>query len=140
MQGGTHLAFGTAVSVAAVGLGGIGIGATVIRHHISLPAQIAPATTLTIVDLHPTAWLALVLAGGLGSLLPDIDQPGSLVTRMPARQGRALQRMAQPYGRGALGTPARFTGSTLAAGGGLASALLGAPVGGSSRAGRFMLL
>lgn len=134
MQGGTHLAFGTAVSLATVAFGGIGLGVVAWRH-VTLPLHTIHPATLSIPVLHPAAWLAILLAGGLGALLPDIDQPGSLVTRMPARQGRALQRLARPYGGGA-----RLTFDTLARGTGLASALLGAPPRRPSRAGRFLLM
>jgi membrane-bound metal-dependent hydrolase YbcI (DUF457 family) len=140
MQGGTHLAFGTAASLAAIGLGGIGIGSNVARHHLMLPFHGEHPAILTIPDLPPAAWLAMALAGGLGSLLPDIDQPGSLLTRMPARQGRTLQRLARPYRDGTFGAPARLTVDTVATGTGLASALLGAPAERSGVVGRLLLL
>ncbi|HWE63212.1 MAG TPA: metal-dependent hydrolase [Chloroflexota bacterium] len=136
MQGTTHLAFGATISVTAVALGGLGLasGVTWSHHALAWPH----GAILSLPSLHPAAWLALILAGGLGSLLPDIDQPGSLITRMPAREGRAIGRLTQRYGRGTVAAPVRFAGSAAAASGGLASALLGSEPGQGSR-GRRML-
>lgn len=136
MQGTTHLAFGVAVSVAAVAFGGLGIGTGVVWSHHALAWP--PHAVLSLPALHPAGWIALILAGGLGSLLPDIDQPGSLITRLPEREGQALNHVARRYGRGTVFAPVRLAGAVAAAGGGLVSALLGAEPDQGGRAGRLL--
>jgi LexA-binding, inner membrane-associated putative hydrolase len=138
VQGSTHLAFGTTASVAAVAVAGVGLGPGVRWHHLLLPWT--RQGTFALPDLHPLAWLALIAAAGLGSLLPDIDQPGSLLTRLPAREGQAIERLTRHYSRGLLGgMPARLTTWLLVAATGLASALLGGAPGRGSAPVRLLL-
>ena len=129
MQGNTHLAFGTVVGVVAVGVAGAGLASGVAWRHVSLGLTRHGAFSWP--DLHPVAWLALAVAAALGGLLPDIDQPGSLITRLPARETRALDRAARRYGRG-VAAPTRLASGALAGGGGLLSRLLGGDPGGSA--------
>ncbi|HVA88392.1 MAG TPA: metal-dependent hydrolase [Chloroflexota bacterium] len=139
MQGGTHLAFGTAASLALVGLGGVGLGAGVVWDHVSLPFTSGHAHQFAYPNLPPITWAALAAAAAIGSLLPDIDQPGSLITRMPGRQGKALRRATRAYSDSPLGGPARLTVDSLAASTNLISALLGGSPGRGSFLGRFLL-
>lgn len=139
MQGGTHLAFGTVAGAALVGLGGAGLGAGVVWDHVDLPFTSGHAHQIAYPSLTAITWLALIAATALGSLLPDIDQPGSLITRAPGRQGKALQRAARAYGDGALGGPTRLTIDAMAGGTTLASALLGGSPGQGSAMGRLLL-
>lgn len=132
MQGNTHLAFGTVVGVVVVGVAGMGLASGVVWRHVSL--GLTRHGEFSWPDLHPVAWLALALAAALGGLLPDIDQPGSLITRLPARETRALDRAARRYGHG-VAAPARLASGALAGGGGLLSRLLGGAPGGSAASG-----
>jgi len=91
-------------------------------------------------DLRPAAWVALLFAAGLGSLLPDIDQPGSLLTRLPANQAHALQRAGARYGRGAIGAPTRASLGVIGTGGEMASAMLGGGAAPYNRPFRLLLL
>lgn len=127
MRGTTHLAVGTAVAVVGVSLAGIGLGSGIIwrRYH----TVFTHSGSLSVPDLHPVAWLSLLLAAGLGSLLPDIDQPGSLVTRLPQRESRAFGRVARRFGRGPAALPAGVAAAVVEAGGTLLGALLGQAVG-----------
>ena len=137
MQGTTHLSFGTVASVLVVGLGGLGIysGVAWHTHTIDWPQHLR----LSLPVLQPAAWLALALAGGLGSVLPDIDQPGSLVTRLPQREARAVADIVGGYRRGPGSASVRLAAGTLVATGGLASALLGGTPGGLGAARRTCL-
>ena len=138
MQGGTHLVFGTAVSVALVGLGGAGLGAGVVWDHVSVPFTSGHAHQIAYPDLSPITWVVLAAAAALGSLLPDIDQPGSLITRAPKRQGKALQRATRAYNDGALGGPIRLAADLMAGCTNLASAFLGGSPGPGSFPGRMV--
>jgi LexA-binding, inner membrane-associated putative hydrolase len=139
MQGGTHLAFGTAASVAVVGLGGVGLGPGVVWDHLHLPFTAGNAHQWAYPNLSTLTWVALAGAAAVGSLLPDIDQPGSLITRMPSRQGKAIQRATHAYTTSPMGGPARLTADTVAGGANMASALLGGSPGRGSALGRFLL-
>ena len=150
MQGSTHLAFGTAIGLTVVGLAGAGLGSDVLWRQIHFPGGITPGNILnhiggathiglTVPDLQPSAWLAIALAAGLGALLPDIDQPGSLVTRMPSKQAQALQQAARPISRSAVGAPVGLATSGVVASAGLAGTILGARPGGPDRILRAML-
>lgn len=140
MQGGTHLAFGTAAGVALVGLGGVGLGVGVVWDQVSLPFTTGHAHRIAYPDLSLLTWVALAGAAALGSLLPDIDQPGSTITRVPSRQGKALQRATRAYSDSAMAGPARLTADAVAGGTNLASALLGSSPGRGSALGRFLLV
>jgi membrane-bound metal-dependent hydrolase YbcI (DUF457 family) len=124
MLGHTHLAFGVATTVTVVALAGVGLDPPAATRHISVLVGGAEHG-LTYPDLRPAAWAALFFAAALGSLLPDIDQPGSLLTRMPANQAHALQRAGSRYGKGAIGMPARASLGAISTGGEMASAMLG---------------
>lgn len=150
MQGNTHLAFGTAIGLTAVGLAGAGLGSDVLWRQIHLPGGItlgnainhlgsATQAGLAIPHLQPSAWLAIALAAGLGAILPDIDQPGSLVTRLPSKQAQALQQAARPISRSAVGAPVGLATSGVVAGADLAGTILGARPGGPDRSLRTIL-
>jgi membrane-bound metal-dependent hydrolase YbcI (DUF457 family) len=139
MQGGTHLTFGTAASVALVGLGGVGLGAGVVWDRVSLPFTTGHAHQWAYPNLSGLTWAALVGAAAIGSLLPDIDQPGSMITRMPSRQGKAIQRATNAYTTSPMGGPARLTADAVAGSANMASALLGGSPGRGSGLGRFLL-
>jgi len=81
--------------------------------------------SLSLPILSPAAWLALAGASALGGLLPDIDQPGSLVTRLPANQARSFRRAGAGMRWGPTGTLTRPTLATADAAGRLATAFLG---------------
>jgi membrane-bound metal-dependent hydrolase YbcI (DUF457 family) len=150
MQGRTHLAFGTAIGLTAVGLAGAGLGAGVIWRQIQVPGSIPLGNSINhfgsampagpaLPQLQPAAWLAIALAAGLGAILPDIDQPGSLVTRLPGKQAQALQQAARPISRGVVGAPVGLATSGVVAGADLAGTILGARPGGPGRALRSLL-
>ena len=123
MLGRTHLPFGTAVGVAAVGLGGAGLGSDPRWSYLSL--HWANLQSLAVANLRPVEWPAIGLAAALGSLLPDIDQPGSLVTTMPTRQARRLSELARRHSRGPSGLALRLAAKAFGLAGNLAAALLG---------------
>jgi hypothetical protein len=123
MLGRTHLAFGLGISLPAVGLAGMGLAPGQPRDH--LVYNLAGARAITVAHLHPLAWAALAAAAALGALLPDIDQPGSLVTRLPASQNARLRRTGGRLGIGLGGTTARVALALATAGGRLSTALLG---------------
>ena len=132
MLGHTHCAFGVATATPLVALTGIGLGA--IGRYDRFTYPLAGSRVLSVPHLSPAVWIALVVAAGLGSLLPDIDQPGSLVTRLPANQTRALQRARAGVGRAPGSGPARATLAAADAGGRLVTALLGGYAGRLDRA------
>lgn len=123
MLGRTHLPFGTAVGIAAVGLGGAGLGSN--PHWIHIPLHWANLQSLQMVSLRPIEWPALAFAAALGSLLPDIDQPGSLVTTMPTRQARQLRDLARGHRSGLAGPVLGVLAGLFAVVGALSAALLG---------------
>ncbi|MDB5076394.1 MAG: LexA-binding, inner rane-associated putative hydrolase [Chloroflexi bacterium] len=125
MLGRTHLIFGTTTTLAAVTFFASGLFPTAGSHNLIYDLQGTPHT-LTVPSLEPIVWLALAFAAAVGSLLPDIDQPGSLVTRIPANRARDFRRAGIRYGGGpVLGSPARLTVDAVSAGGMVASAMLG---------------
>jgi membrane-bound metal-dependent hydrolase YbcI (DUF457 family) len=110
VQGKTHLAFGTAVgllALAAVSLHGSGALSGV---HRLLDPQGPPT---------PSGWLIAALTAGGAALLPDLDQPGSLITRLP---GRETRRAAATLGHSSVTRP---VGTVVLTGGAVAGALLG---------------
>src|SRR5437879_10975869 len=124
MLGRTHLIFGTTTTLAAISLAGSGLFPTAGRHHFTYDIA-GTQHVLSVPNLEPIVWLALAFAAALGSLLPDIDQPGSLVTRIPANRARDLRRAGTRYGGSpVLGSPARLTVDAVSTGGVLASAML----------------
>ena len=123
MLGRTHLPFGTAVGVATVGLGGAGLGSDPRWTYIAL--HWANLQSLPVANLRPVEWPAIGLAAALGSLLPDIDQPGSLVTTIPTRQANHLGELARRHGRGPFGLALRLLASVFGLAGSLSAALLG---------------
>jgi membrane-bound metal-dependent hydrolase YbcI (DUF457 family) len=139
MLGHTHLAFGVATTLTVVALAGVGLDPPVDSSHVSIIIG-GVEHGLSYPDLRPASWVALLFAAGLGSLLPDIDQPGSLVTRLPANQAHALQRAGARYGRGAIGAPARASLGVIGTGGEMASAMLGGGAAPYNRAFRLLLL
>lgn len=124
MQGTTHLAFGVAAGLALVELGGLGMGPGVTWAHIG---------GLPVANLNPVDWLALALVAGVAALLPDIDQPGSMVTRLPARQARHVGRLLRGAHLAAPAVIVECAGSLLAA-------LLGGAPGWPSGAQRLLLV
>jgi hypothetical protein len=138
MLGRTHLVFGTTTTLAAIALAGPGLFPTAGRDHLAYDIG-GTHHVLTVPSFQPIVWLALAFAAALGSLLPDIDQPGSLVTRIPANRARDLRRAGARYAGGTIvGSPARLTVDAVSAGGILASAMLGGD--GGRRHGAYSLL
>ena len=123
MLGRTHLPFGTVVGLAAVGVGGAGLGSDPRWIHISL--HWANFQGLQMASLRPVEWPAIALAAALGSLLPDIDQPGSLVTTIPTTQARRLRDTARRHGHGAARPALLLLADVFALVGKLSAALLG---------------
>jgi membrane-bound metal-dependent hydrolase YbcI (DUF457 family) len=139
-----------ATGLTVVGLTGAGLGSAVTWWTVAFPAGVslgnalshigsATQAGLAIPQLQASAWVAIVLAAGLGALLPDIDQPGSLVTRMPSKQAQALQQAARPISRSAMGAPVGLATSGVVMSADLAGTILGAKPGGPARALRTLL-
>ncbi len=80
---------------------------------------VTAGAALTLALLHPTdavPYLEAALAGGVGGLLPDLDEPGSTVSNAPHILGKLARRMLR---RATRRTPLALLGT-------LAGALIGA--------------
>ncbi len=137
MLGRTHLAFAVGTSVPVVVLTGIAPSPGGMCHHLTY--SLDGPRVLSLPALSAAVWIALVAAAALGGLLPDIDQPGSLVTRFPANQTRALQRAGAGVFPGAQGAVTRPAFAASAAAGRLAAAVLGGYAGRLDRLFVFLL-
>jgi membrane-bound metal-dependent hydrolase YbcI (DUF457 family) len=122
MLGRSHLAFGVATSVGLVALTGAGE-----RVHYERFTYVLDGRThaLTISHLDPLIWVLVGLSAGLGSVLPDIDQPGSLITQIPAHQTTALRRVGTSLGKWPGSGATRFTLSVANVCGKLLTTMLG---------------
>jgi len=124
LKGATHLFFGMAFGTAA-------LVALTVKHdscattHLLCSVMPRPYNTLP-GRMEWIRWPAIAVAGAVGGLLPDIDQPGSLITRLPARQERVLRSLLKPMRGTSIG---QVLQKGLGALGILAGALLGSSTG-----------